>query len=246
MRNRIYLAGLAIFVVLSMAPYALTDEAFICETDFDGLAPGEIPDDADLVVPPGGFCVLNSNLGDGVVAVEGDVTVSEDAIFVALGARIDGDVIAESAALVQILQDLFEPSPEARLTFIDGDIEITGPTGNNPLLGDFPYSITICETEVDGDIELKGIVGSTMMLIGDPPFCFLGVAVDGDVSILDIRNDPPIRISDNAIDGDLECENNVPPVSGAPGSNAVGGEATGECAALAIADDDDSDEDSDG
>lgn len=239
------MAGLAIFVVLSLASNAVADEAFICETDFDGLAPGELPADADLIVPPGGFCVLNSNLGDGVVAVGGDVAISEDAIFVALGARIDGDVIAESAALVQILQDLFEPSPEANLTVVDGDIEISGPTGSNPLLGDFPYSVTICETEVDGDIELKGIVGSGMMLIGDPPFCFLGVAVDGDVSILDIRNDPPIRVSDNAIDGDLECEGNDPPVTGALGSNAVGGEATGECAALAIANDDDSDDDSD-
>ena len=239
---------MTLMLALPMPSNVEANDVFICDSGFDGFGPEDVPDDSDVMVPPGAVCILDSTLGEGIVSVGGDVTISQDAFFLAAGVSIDGDVESDGAAAVVLFQDLPDPSPDAVLTVVDGDVEIRGTTGTHPIFGDFFFTVIICEAAVDGDIEVDGTSGSGVIFIGDPGFCFLGVFVDGDVRVTNNSNAQGVLISDNVIDGDLVCTGNNPPASGIPDSNVVEGDAVGECAGLADSgddDDDDSDSDSD-
>ena len=246
MKNPIFKGLMALLIVLPLASNVMADDVFVCDS-FDNLGANDVPDDAEIFVPLGGVCVLDSTL-DGIINVGDDVTVSEGAIFVAFGVRIDGDVTADGAGLVWLLQDLPDPSPDAVRTEVDGDVEIRNTTGFSSVFGPVGPPITICESVIDGDIEIEGSVGSGTNFLGDFTFCFLGVEVDDDVKVFNNTNEGGSLISNNVIDGDLECTGNEPVASGVPGSNIVDGDVVGECVGLASSgesDDDDSDSDSD-
>ncbi len=223
---------MTLMLALPMPSHVEAHDVFVCDSGFDGFGPGDIPDDVDVMVPAGAICILDSSIGEGIISV-GEVTISQDAFFLAAGVSIDGDVESDGATAVVLFQDLPIPSPDAVLTVVDGDVEIRGTTGIHPIFGEFNPQVIICEAAVDGHIEVDGTSGPGVNFIGDPNFCFLGVFVDGDVRVTNNSNAQGVLISDNVIDGDLVCTGNNPPASGIPGSNVVDGDAVGECAGLA-------------
>ena len=260
MKKFLFAAIGGLLFALSMPSNAIADDAFVCDTGLlcdtcptglAGLGPGDVPEDVDLIVPPGGGCILDSSLGDGIVTVDGDVIVSEDAAFVSLGAKVEGDVKADGAALVQFFQDLIFGQPGVPVhSVVEGHVKISGAIGMNDeteAIG-FPTAYSLCGMIVDGDVKLKGIFGSKLIQVGDLSVCIASATIDGDLRISDNQTASPILVSNNVIDGDLICKRNVPPVSGVAGSNVVDGKVKGECAVLVAStgdDDDDSDDDSD-
>jgi len=243
MKNSMIVGFVALLLVLTMPLKVIADDVFVCDS-FDDLGANDVPDDAEILVPLGGVCILDGTL-DGIIDIGDDVTVSESAVFIAFGARIDGDVTADGAGVVWLLQDLPEPSPDAILTEVDGDVELRNTTGFSSVFGPVDPPIAICESVIDGELEIEDSVGDGTNMLGDFAFCFLGVEVDDDVSIFNNINAGGILISNNVIDGDLECAGNDPEASGEAGSNIVDGDVVGECIGLAASGESDDDDDDD-
>lgn len=80
-------------------------------------------------------------------------------------------------------------------------------------------SATIADSAIDGDILLDENSGKLKVV---------GNEVGGSVQVF--QNDAVIGISDNVIDGNLQCKENVPAPTG--GGNAVQGNKEDQCAGL--------------
>lgn len=252
---------------------AASDDPDNDETTCLGTITGDV--DGDVVVPSGVICTITTG-----VTVDGDIEVEPGgALGVEPGATVHGDVTANQpeglipAPLGLEAIQIGLPFPLSQAAGIPpvtimGDVVIVGSTG----------SISITNSIIGGDVVIRdmpfvpgsriGISGSVIdghVIIEDNEVeCVCALArnnVGGDVQVnnnidFNVAFVPlvlDIDIIGNTIDGDLECEGNLPapdiinpftPPSVDP-INTVAGDAEGQCAGLAIDGGDDNDSDSD-
>jgi hypothetical protein len=148
-----------------------------------------------------GLCTIRGS------TVQGNIVVASNGNLLVQGSTILGSVQSEGAVRVRLL----------------------------------PNATTGVETTVNGDVQLRDMVpgtsasvvkdvavGGTILIdSNDAPTNLFGNDVNGDVQVF--QNTRVVRISDNTIDGNLQCKTNTPkPVNG--GGNVVQGNDEDQCA----------------
>ena len=117
-------------------------------------------------------------------------------------------------------------------TTIDGNLEVDHLLSNPPATGlNF-----MCDSLIGKNLQIQNSSSDSPWDIGqlstDTPVgpCAAANLVKGNLQFQ--NNGAQGLISHNSINGNLECANDIPPASGVPGSNTVGGHQLGECSGL--------------
>lgn len=237
MRKSLLFMALSGLVALLVLPggFARAASATQCTGLFAGTA-------TDIIVPAGGFCVLEG------ATVKHDVTVMQDAVFFADNTTIGHDVIATAPQQFALGYGGVTPGPVT----VGHDVVVRGSDAPNGQYAD------VCDTKIGHDLKMTGLVVQEEVEVGDTEFCNLApappVSVGHDATIsgntvgtagfgfVDVGNNTFghdltvsgntlqsgstgwIDISDNTVGHDATCSgNNPPPSKDGPddGPNAV-------------------------
>ena len=163
----------------------------------------------NLKIPAGGRCALSGT------TVNGNLTV--DGALVANGATIRGNLQAQQAQFVT-LND----------ATVNGNVQVAQLLSNPPASG----KNFICDSLINGNLQIQQSSSDSPWDIGQtlPAVSCSENTVKGNLQFQ--NNDAQGLISNNSINGNLQCNNDTPPASGIPGSNSVRGNKQGECLGL--------------
>jgi hypothetical protein len=159
----------------------------------------------NLAIPAGGRCAFNGTTLTGNLTVAGG--------FVGKGVTITGNLTANGAQFVTL-----------NGATVNGNVRADSLLSNAPANG----LNSICDTTINGNLQVDQSSADSPWDIGQAPTCSAGNLVRG--SLLFVNNDALGLISDNSINGNLQCSGNTPPPSG--GSNTVSGNKQGQCSGL--------------
>lgn len=132
--------------------------------------------------------------------VQGNITVQRAATLRANGVRVNADIQAENHRFVFVGAN----------SIVGGQIQI-----------DQGGRFAVVNSRVEGTIQ---VVANT----SDPASRLVGNTVNQDVQVFSNRGG--VFISNNRIDGNLQCKSNTPPPTG--GGNVVQGQKEDQCARL--------------
>lgn len=230
MRNRFQILMFAIGVTLALG--ACASQAQAGPDDPGGpmtLLPGTIPSGIDPSAGSAPTCVVaNQTFDDDVrvpkgvdctftdVTIDGNLIVANGASVTYDGGHIDGNVLVYPSA----------------------SFDATGTSVNGNVQAERSSQVTLTDANVGGSVQTESasglaVVGGTVdgNIQPDDGGSVLvdGVNVNGDVQPFDNRGG--VTITDNFIEGNLQCKGNDPAPSG--GGNIVHGNAEDQCAGLA-------------
>lgn len=201
---------------------------------------GKTTIDGNIVVR-NAACTLNGTY------VKGNVLVYAGGSLTATGAQIDGNIQAKDAVSVTVSK-----------TYVDGDIQLENLRGSpssitdSTVMGNIQLktnrqAVTVERNEVAGDIQFESlrtfagsdkgsitsntVKGNIQLKSNYLPLSVVSNNVDGDVQAFSNRANPLV-ISDNTIDGNLQCkdDNRAPTANGF--INRVSGSKEDQCRRL--------------